>query len=134
MKKRSWFALLFSVVALVLEILPYGAVLKFAVDEGKGTKREFFSCFDMTVYGNGNVFPLMTGILTVVLVALLVIFLVKQNEKRGKSAFLISLCATVISVFPPVIFGLDYLSVVGAIITACLLICALILFQKEALK
>lgn len=130
---KTILALVFSLAALVLEILPYGAVLKFAVDEGEETKRVFFSYFDMTVYGYGVVFPLLTGILTVLLVVLIAVSLLKQTVTPGKT-FLISLSATALSVFSPVIYGLDYLSPVGVCITLCLLASAILLFQKEALK
>lgn len=134
MKKiKNILALICSLSALVLEILPYGAVLKFAVDEGKSTKREFFSYFDMTVYGYGNVFPLLTGILTVLLAVLLVVSLLKKAVTPGKT-FLISLSATAISLFPAIIYGLDYLSPVGVFVTLCLLAFTAFLFQKEALK
>ena len=133
MKLKRILAFLSATVALILECLPYGAVLKFAVDEGK-TERKFFSFFDLTVYGNGNFFPFLTGILTVLLVLSIGMYWVKKSEKAQKSAFLLAFCGTVFSLFPAFLYGLDYLSPVSGIVTGCLLISTLLLFQKEALK
>ena len=133
MKLRRTLAFFFAVATLILECLPYGAVLKFAVDEGR-TERKFFSFFDLTVYGNGNFFPFLTGILTVLLVLSMVMYWMKKTEKAQRSAFLLALCGIVFSVLPAVFYGLDYLTPTSGIVTGCLLISALLLFQKEALK
>ena len=132
MKLKRILAFLFATSALILECLPYGAVLKFAVDEGK-TERKFFSFFDLTVYGNANFYPLLTGILTVLLLCLLTIGTVKKSEKIEKSAFLIAFSATAMSVLP-ILRGWESSSLVGGIITACLLASTLLLLRKDALE
>lgn len=132
MKIKKLLALFSSLAALVLEILPYGAVLRFAMDEGV-VERRLFSYFDMTVYGYANFYPLLTGILTVLLLCLLTIGTVKKSEKIEKSAFLIAFSATAMSVLP-ILQGWESYSLVGGIITACLLASTLLLFRKDALK
>lgn len=64
MKKRAYTLLILPVVAIVLEALPYGAVLNFA-DESQ-TYRETFSYFSLTPYGYANFGPLIAAVLTCV--------------------------------------------------------------------
>ncbi|MBQ8620733.1 MAG: hypothetical protein IJ422_00280 [Oscillospiraceae bacterium] len=78
MKKRLLYLIL-PIVTLILEILPYSAVLNFmrpAATEGvpPGQFRELYSYFDMTPFGYANFAPLFTGIITCIILLLLVIY------------------------------------------------------------
>lgn len=60
MKKRLPL-LLFPVLALILEALPYGAVLQFA-RPAAAPLRELYSYFDLTPFGYANFAPLFTAL------------------------------------------------------------------------
>ena len=115
-KKIITLALLLS--ALILEILPYGAVCNFANPEGEPW-RKTYSYFSMIPYGYGDFGPLITAILTCVLLVILVLsLLLKKNWSRSIS--IISAIATLTSL-APLMFGISNFSLVGAMISACII-------------
>ncbi len=115
-KKLITLALLIS--SLVLEILPYGAVLNFANPEGEPF-RKTYSYFSMMPYGYANFGPLITAILTCILILLLVLSILIKKDWR-KPISVISAIAVLTSL-APLMFGIDNFSVVGAIISVCLI-------------
>ena len=115
-KKMITLALLLS--ALILEILPYGAVLNFANPEGESW-RKTYSYFSLTPYGYANFGPLITALLTCVLLVIIILsILLKKDWSRSIS--IISAIATLISL-APLMFGFSNFSLVGAMISACIL-------------
>lgn len=117
MKKR-WMHLLLPVVALVLELLPYGAVCNFANPEGLPWRRTY-SYFDLTPFGYANFAPFLTAVFTCVVIALLLVYLFVGTRLWASIAkkllavtFALSLC--------PLVLGITYYSVVGLLITWCL--------------
>ena len=118
-------ARLFIVFAiLIFEILPYGAVCVFATPEE--TFRRCFSYFSLTPYGYANFAPLITAILSCVLLVLSILSLFFEREGIEKSARWLSLAA-VISL-APLMLGVRFFSVVGAIISVLLWSVALMSF------
>ena len=115
-KKIITLALLLS--ALVLEILPYGAVLNFANPEGESW-RKTYSYFSLTPYGYGDFGPLITAILTCVLLVIIVLSILLKKD-WSKSISIISAIATLASL-APLMFGISSFSLVGAMISACIL-------------
>jgi len=118
MKKRLPYLLL-PILTLILEILPYGAVCNFANPEGQPW-RETYSYFDLTPFGYANFAPLLTAIISCLVLLLLVIFWV-----TGKHAWAIKarniLCVCTLFSLGPLVLGVRYFSLVGAFITASLL-------------
>ena len=115
-KKIITLALLLS--ALILEILPYGAVCNFANPEGEPW-RKTYSYFSMIPYGYGDFGPLITAILTCILLVIIVLsLLLKKNW--SKSISIISAIATLTSL-APLMFGISNFSLVGAMISACII-------------
>ena len=117
MKKRFLYLLL-PIVTLILEILPYGAVCVFAPSPTE-TVRETFSYFDLLPFGYANFAPLLTSVATCAILALLVVYLFTGGHRVMTAtkvlvdvAVLLSLC--------PLLLGVRYYSVVGAIITLSL--------------
>ena len=100
--------LILPIITIVLEILPYGAVLVF----------ETFSYFSLTPFGYANFAPFITAMLTCV-VLLLALISIKQ-KRVCKALFIVSLVAAVISLLP-LAFGFSYFSIVGVFITLMLL-------------
>ena len=115
-KKMITLALLLS--ALVLEILPYGAVCNFANPEGP-PHRVTYSYFSMIPYGYGDFGPLITAILTCVLLVILVLSLLLKKD-WNKPITIISAIATLTSL-APLMFGISNFSIVGTMISACIL-------------
>lgn len=110
---------------LVLEILPYGAVLVFgrpAADGTIGRFRETYSYFSLMPFGYANFFPMLTGILTVVLLGLGLLHLLRPRKKLGDALFIINAVALVFSVLPWIFFGAEFISAVGVTITVALLL------------
>lgn len=118
MKKRFLYPIL-PTVTLILEALPYGAVCNFADGEGKHL-RKTFSYFDLTPFGYANFAPLITAILTCVAFILLVIYCFTGNKSISKAAGIVFCICSVISL-APLLYGIEYFSVVGAMITASLI-------------
>ena len=105
--------LILPIITIVLEILPYGAVLVFATSPTDRV-RETFSYFSLTPFGYANFAPFITAMLTCV-VLLLALISIKQ-KKVCKALFIVSLVAAVISLLP-LALGFSYFSIVGVFIT-----------------
>ena len=111
--------------ALVLEILPWGAVMVFArpAEDGSiGHFRETYSYFSLMPAGYGMFFPLLTGLLTAVLLLTALLQWRRPRKKRGDRLFAAAAVALVFSVMPWLLFGGEYFSGTGCAITLCLLL------------
>ena len=118
-----------SIVAIILEILPYGVVMLWANPEGEPW-RETCSYFDLLPFGCANFAPLITAILTCILAIICVAFLFYDVKILGKAIFGVSCTATVTS-FLPLLLGIEYFSVIGALISAALLAIAVIMKTEQ---
>ena len=116
--KKKITVLCLLLCTLVLEILPYGAVCNFGNPEGE-PYRKSYSYFSLTPYGYANFAPLITAVLTCILLLVVLIAIIFKKELGKKTAVfaaltsLISLC--------PMLYGLNYYSLVGAMISVCLI-------------
>ena len=115
--KKSLFVIL-PLVALILELLPYGAVLNFANPDGEPW-RKTYSYFSMMPFGYANIGPLITAILTCVLLVLVVVYLFKPRKGLNTAILNVAGFATVASIMP-LMFGFDYITLIGVIITVLL--------------
>lgn len=115
--------LILPLTALLLEMLPYGAVLNFA-DLGEDgtvhTVRVTCSYFDLLAFGYGNVGPLLTALSTCVLLLLTVLFFVLKKRPLLKAAVAASTVSIVTSLMP-LYFGLTDFSVLGGAISLILI-------------
>ena len=118
MKKRFVYLLL-PIITLILEILPYGAVCIFATSPTE-TIRETFSYFDLIPFGYANFAPLFTAIITCLIFVLLLIFCIKGNVGMAIKAKNILYVAIVMSL-GPLLFGIEYFSLVAGLITLSLI-------------
>ncbi len=116
--KRRLLYLFLPIITLVLEILPYGAVCNFANPDG-ASFRKTFSYFDLTPFGYANFSPFLTALITSVVFALLLIYLLSGKRQLMTAArtllcvgFGLSLC--------PLLYGVDFFSVVGVLISLSL--------------
>lgn len=122
MKKRLLYLIL-PIVTLILEIIPYGAVCNFArpANDGSiGHFRELYSYFDLMPFGYANFAPLITAILSCFVLLLVVIYCITGKmrvmplvKNTLPICIAISLC--------PLLYGIRFFSLVGALITISLL-------------
>ena len=118
MKIKKLLLLALSLAALILEILPYGAVCVFAADKGERI-RQTFSYFDLTPFGYANFGPLITAILTCALLVIVVVYALIPSKGLNTAIMNVSGIATATSLMP-LLYGLDFFSVVGVMITVLL--------------
>ena len=118
MKMKKLLLVSFPIIAFVLELLPYGVVLNFANPEGEPWRRTY-SYFSLTPFGYANFGPFITAILTCALIELAVIYLFKPRMGLKRAILIVSGFATVASLMP-LMFGFDYITVIGVIITLLL--------------
>ncbi len=128
--KKKMLLLLLSLIAIVLELLPYGAVLNFAADAGE-TIRSTFSYFSLTPFGYANFGPFLTALISVAVVIGCILYAVK--EWRFAMHLLREGAAIgVLTSLMPLMFGVSYLTVCGIGITLCLAaVFAVALWMKE---
>lgn len=109
--------------ALILELLPYGAVLNFAApaaDGSIGRFRETYSYFSLMPLGYGNVFPFLTGILTTFLLAAALLQWRRPQAKRGNRLFVALTIALIFSLLP--LFLFSSFSLTGGLISLSLIL------------
>ena len=126
--KKKLIMLYTAIIALVLEILPYGAVCNFANPEGEPWRRTY-SYFDLTPFGYANFAPFIVALLTCVLTVMIVVSLV-SNKAMRTPILTVSAIATVLSL-APLLFGISYFTVVGACISVSLLLTTLVAFLDK---
>ncbi len=119
MKKLRFLSLICPIIALIAEITPYGAVLNFWNPEGEPF-RQTCSYFDLTPFGYANFSPLITAVLTCIILLMTIIFVAKPKKTAAKGIAVLSLIAFVISL-APLLFGISFFSAVGTMISAALL-------------
>ena len=135
MKKRLLYLIL-PIITLILELLPYGAVLNFmlpAATEGvpPGRFRELYSYFDLTPFGYANFAPLITAVITCIILLLVAIYCITGNQKWAVTAKNILYVCAAFSL-GPLVLGISFFSVVGALITISLI--AELLLIRSTLK
>ena len=99
-------ALALQGVALVLEMLPIGAVMVFATSSTERTI-EVYSYFSMLPVGYANFAPLLTGILTILIILLGVIALFRFDKAASirRTIFVCSIISLLFSIVPVFLFG-----------------------------
>lgn len=128
MKKRL-LLLIAPIITLILEALPFGVKMDFATAEGTITR--YTSYFDTMPYGYAKFSPLITAILSCVILTLMIIYCYKGKRALLKTTKVLLYIATVLSVCPfltgfcfgallstnPFILGLEQSTIVGVMVT-----------------
>ena len=114
MKIKKILLVVFAVAIIFLEFLPNGVVLRFANPEGDPWVRTYCH-FDLTPFGYANFGPLIAAVLTCVLLLLVVIYLFKPRKGLNTALMNVSGFAAV-AAFAPVMFGVEYLTVIGIVV------------------
>jgi len=117
MKKRL-ISLILPIIALVLEILPSGAVLNFATPHE--TYRRTFSYFSLTPFGYANFGPFLAALFTCDLIIICVIFVIRGDNVLRHALTITSLTGLYFSL-TPLFYGIRYFSLIGLFISLCLL-------------
>lgn len=127
---------LFPVITIILELLPYGAVLNFGIIADDGTVeylRQTYSYFSLTPFGYANFAPLVTAILTCALLAVAVYSAVKSNNRAQMLLIFFSLLTAAVSLWP-LKLGYPYYTLLSGAISLLLfaeIIVAIIVYKKE---
>ncbi len=133
MKKSKFIYILLPLIAIALEILPYGAVLNFGVQSDDGSIeiiRETYSYFSLIPFGYANFGCFITAILTSCLLFVGIINLLKSSNRLKNTITIISAIATLTSL-SPILFGFSYISFVGVLISVTLSIELIISLKKN---
>ena len=117
MNKKSLISLGLLVVILILEILPYGAVCIFATETE--TYRQVYSYFSGVPFSYANFGPFYTAALTCILLLLFTINLFLKKKNLNGILIMISISSVFVSILP-LISGIRYFTVIGAIISLLL--------------
>ena len=121
MKKQIKYLCL-PMIILILEIIPYGAVLNFGVATGDGggtTIRQLYSYFDPLVFGYANFAPMITGIFTCITLLFVIRYCVSGQNRPAIVARKLCLVTAVINLCP-LFYGIRYFSLVAAFVSISL--------------
>ena len=122
-KKYYWIAIMLQCVALVLEILPIGSVMVFAPSPDERVTR-IYSYFSLLPVGYAMVTPMLTGILTIVIIVLGVIAVFKfdKSSKLRKAIFICSVISFLLSIIPLFLFGMFGMTVASYVVSGAILL------------
>ncbi len=106
------------VFALIFELLPSGVVLYFINPEGEDW-RYTYSYFDPIPFGYADFGPLLTAVLTCILLVLTFILLFIKGERFVGAVRILGACAVATSLMP-LMFGIKWFTPIGVVITVLL--------------
>lgn len=118
MKKR-FLSIILPVITMILEILPYGAVCVFAPSPTQRL-RETYSYFDPIPFGYANFAPMITGIISCIILLLVVVYCITGKLTWAVKAKHLLYVAAVFSL-GPLVYGISFFSLVGALITVSII-------------
>ena len=129
MKLKRQLLSVLPLATLILELLPNGVVLRFANPDGDPWVRTYCH-FDLTPFGYANFGPLIAAVLTCMLLLLVVIYLIKPRKGLNTAIMNVSGFAAV-AAFGPLMFGTEYLTVIGIVVGLLLVATFGACFMKE---
>jgi hypothetical protein len=129
---KTFLAFLSTLAALALELTPWGAVLRFAQPEGEPI-RKTYSYFSLVPYGYANFFPLLTAILTCLLLFYFVIAFLTKKQKAENTCFYLAIVGAIFS-FLPLLQGFGNYSLTGFGISVLLSLAVVLLWKIERLR
>ena len=129
---KTFLAFLSTLAALALELTPWGAVLRFAQPEGEPI-RKTYSYFSLVPYGYANFFPLLTAILTCLLLFYFVIAFLTKKQKAENTCFYLAIVGAIFS-FLPLLQGFGNYSLTSFGISVLLSLAVVLLWKIERLR
>ena len=119
MKKIRFLLPVCPLAAVMLELLPYGVVLRFGQPDGEPI-RQTFSYFSLMPYGYATFSPLITAVMSSVLLILALAALLHPCVKLLRANGNVSAVAAMLSIAPWVVRGFPYFTAIGGLITLML--------------
>jgi len=122
MKKANITSAIVTLVIIVLESLPYGAVLNFGEPNSDGSIgfiRKTYSYFSLTPGGYANFAPFLTAVLSCALMFVIVISIFMEKNALKNASRILSILALLTSLMP-LLLGVWYYSVCGLAISILL--------------
>ena len=119
MKKKKALLFVLPVLTIILEALPYGAVLNFANPEGEPI-RKTFSYFSLTPFGYANFAPFCTAVMSCFAFLLLIIYCITEKPRILTGAKNLLIVCVGLS-FAPLVLGLQSFTVVAVFISVTLI-------------
>ncbi len=109
-----------SVIVIFVELLPNGVVLIFATSPTERV-REVYSYFSLIPFGYGNIFPIITAILSIIILIISIIYFIYENNYIIKIIFFTLIVSFIISILT-IVQGINYLTFNGIVILILLFI------------
>ena len=130
-KRKQLLALLCTVLALILEFIPYGVRMNWMTPDPNEQRITWHAYFSFLPFGYGDVFPLCTSALTVLLLILSIACL--RTDEGGCFPVVLSAAAGIVSLaaLGMQIFLLGYLSPIGLGISLLLITAFLLNFKNN---
>ena len=119
MKKIRFLLPVCPLAAVMLELLPYGVVLRFGQPDGEPI-RQTFSYFSLMPYGYATFSPLITAVMSSVLLILALAAVIRPRAKRLRANGNLAATAAVLSIAPWVMRGFPYFTAIGGLVTLLL--------------
>lgn len=121
------FILLSQVMALIFEMLPDALMLSFASGPNQWVTKTF-SYFSLTPFGYAEFSPILTGVLTIIIIVLSAINLIQARKalKLQNADFICAIIAFVFSILHLLRYGAAYMSFPSYAISALILISAVL--------
>ena len=122
MKKTNIASAIVTLMIIVLESLPYGAVLNFGepnADGSIGFIRKTYSYFSLTPMGYANFGTLLTAVLSSALLCVIVISIFMEKNVLQNASRILSILALLTSLMP-LLLGVKNYSVCGLAISILL--------------
>ena len=118
---KKLLALLFTILALILEFIPYGVRMNWMTADPDEVRVTWHSYFSVLPFGYGDIFPLCTSALTILLLILTIACL--RTDEGGCFPVVLSAAAGIASILAlgMQVFLLGYISPLGLGITALLI-------------
>lgn len=133
MKNKKVLLLILPAITLILEALPFGAVLNFANPEGASFTKTF-SYFSLIPFGYANFSPFITAVITCVAFGALVAYCLTDKRAFFTLAKHLLCAGLVLSLFP-LAFGIKLFSLVAVLISVSLFAELLLVFwQNKSLQ
>ncbi len=120
-----------ALLALILECIPYGIRMRWMAPPPEEYRITWHAYFSMMPFGYGDIFPLCTSVLTVLLILSILLYLwIDEGMGLVKGLSLLAASASVISLGMQV-FLLGYISPIGIAIAALLVFITVLNFRKD---
>ncbi len=108
------------VIIILIELLSNGVVLIFAPSPTERVQ-ETYSFFSLTPLGYGNIFPVITAILSVSILILSILYFIIQKRDIAKIIYYISIVSFITSLLP-MVQGFIYVTFNGVVVSLLIFI------------